>query len=264
MGKLDDYIDLVCKDLKGNDEELTIMKQEMKNHLLQSVEELKLQGKSQEDSINIAIDRFGEVDILKNQLKEVYNVEKNFSKKIFNIALALLLMGIIALISQIYINYNSQNIGSKLLYSVEDMIKNDNTVSNKVLKTLFDDNSGKFKFNNKELKYIAVFKYPKDYNGNTDTTSLKYAEYIYPSIEELNNNLEKSGYIANAYSDKDYLSDNKWHISIGYITPKAQGVEYAVNTALKVFTIICIVSGLILFSISVLISIYHKKRVSFI
>jgi disulfide oxidoreductase YuzD len=261
MEKLDEYVELVCKNLKGNDDEIAIMKQEMKNHLLQSVEELKLQGKSQEDSIKIAMDRFGEVDILKNQLKEIYNVQKSFSKKIFNVALVLLFIGILALVSQIIINNNSNTIDSKLLYSIQNIIKNDNSISNENLKTLFNDSQSKFKFYNKELKYIAVYKYPKNYNGNTDADSFKDAQYIYPSIGELNDDLVSTGYIANAGSNQEYLSDNnKWNISIRYITPKSQWLEYAINTLLKIFIITCIVSSLVLFIISAFINIYHNKK----
>lgn len=261
MGKLDEYINLICKNLKGNDEEIAIMKQEMKNHLLQSVEEIKSQGKSQEESIKIAIDRFGEVDILKNQLKEIYNVQKSFSKKILNIAVVLLFIGIIALISQIAISHNSNSIDSKILYNIQDIIKNDNTISNENLETLFNDNNYKFKFYNEELKYIAVYKHPKNYNGNTDEDSFKDAQYIYPDIEELNDDLVRTGYVANARSDQEYLSDNnKWHVSIGYITPRSQWLDYAINTLLKIFIITCVVSSLVLFIISVFIKIYHNKK----
>ena len=55
-------------------------------------QQAKSEGKSQEESIKISIDRFGEVDILKNQLKEIYSVQKSFSKKIFNIVYLLFII----------------------------------------------------------------------------------------------------------------------------------------------------------------------------
>lgn len=261
MGKIDEYINSICKNLKGNDEEIAIMKQEMKNHLLQSVEEIKSQGKSQDESVKIAIDRFGEVDILKNQLKEIYDVQKSFSKKIFNIAVVLLFIGIIALVSQIAFSRNLNSIDSKILYSIQDIIKNDNTISNENLETLFNDNTNKFKFYNKELKYIAVYKFDKNYTGNMENDSFKDAQYLYPDTEQLNNDLAKIGYVANVSSDQVYLSDNnKWHISLGYIEPRSQWFEYLMNPILKIFIITCIVSSLVLFIISVCINIYHNKK----
>ena len=65
MDKLDRYINSICSKLKGRSEEITIVRQEMKNHLLQSIEELRKQGKSQDESIDIAINKFGQVEILK-------------------------------------------------------------------------------------------------------------------------------------------------------------------------------------------------------
>lgn len=263
MDKLDKYINSVCKNLKGNNEEIIIMKQELKNHLLQSVEDLKAQGKSQEESIDIAIDRFGEIDILKKQLKEVYNVQKSFSRRIFNIALVLLIIGIVSLISQIFINYNSQSVDTKLLYSIQNVLKSDEAVNDK-LKSLFEANGNKFKFYNKELKYIAVFKYPENYTGKTDTFTFKEAKYIYPSVDKLNNDLERTGYISNAGSDKEYVyNSNKWRISVHYITPRIQWLQYGINNIVNIIGIICIVSSSILFIISILINIYHKNRIDF-
>lgn len=265
MGKLDDYINLVCKNLKGNNEEIDIIRQEMKNHLFQSVEDLKSQGKSQEESINIAIDRFGQVDILKKQLKEIYNVQKSFSKRIFNIALVLLCIGIFSLISQVFIHYNSYSVDKNLLYSIQSTLKSDNGISNDKLKTLFQDNNNKFRFYNKELTYIAIFKYSNNYNGNIDEAPFKDADYIYPSVGNLNNDLERKGYITNAGSDKEYFTSNdKWRISIRYITPRILWLQYGLNNIVNIFGVMFIVSSLILFTIATFINIYHKKRVDFI
>lgn len=264
MDKLDKYINSICKNLKGNNEEIDIMKKEVKNHLLQSVEELKAQGKSREESIDIAIDRFGEIDILKKQLKEVYNVQKSFSRRIFNIALVILIIGIVSLISQIFIHYNSQSVDTKLLYSIQNTLKSDDGAVNDKLKSLFEANGNKFKFYNKELKYIAVFKYPENYTGNIDTSPIKEAKYIYPSVDKLNKDLKRTGYISNASSDREYVANNsKWRISVHYVTPRLQWMQYGLNNIVNIIGIICIVSSSILFIISILINIYHKNRIDF-
>ncbi|WP_242946860.1 permease prefix domain 1-containing protein [Clostridium haemolyticum] len=53
MGQIDRYVNSVYRHIGGN-------KEEMKNHLLQLVEELKSKGKSEDESISIAIKQFGE------------------------------------------------------------------------------------------------------------------------------------------------------------------------------------------------------------
>lgn len=265
MDKLDRYINSVCKNLKGKNEQISIIRQEMKNHLLQSVEELKRQGKSQDESIDIAINRFGEVDILKKQLKQVYTIEKSFSRKISNTAVILLIIGVIFLIFQNFIQYNARYIDTKILYDVQNIIKSNNDASSGKLETLFKENNNKFKFYNKQLKYIAVFKYPKDYNGNIDIDSFKDAKSIYPSYDQLNNDLKRIGYISNAWSGKEYLTtNNKWYISVHYITPRIQWLQYGINNILNIFITICIVSSIVLFAISSFVNIHHKRKVKFI
>lgn len=265
MDKLDRYINSVCKNLKGRNEEIIVIRQEMKNHLLQSIEELKKQGKSQDESIDIAINRFGQVDILKKQLRQVYTIEKSFSRKINNMAFILLIIGVMFLIFQNFIKYNSSYIDTKILYDVQNIIKSNNDVSSGKLETLFKENNNKFKFYNKELKYIAVFKYPPNYNGNMDIDSFKDAKSIYPSYAQLNNDLKRIGYISNAWSDKEYLTtNNKWYISVHYIKPRIQWLQYGINNILNIFIIICIVLSIVLFIISSFINIYHKGKVEFI
>ncbi|WP_333861452.1 permease prefix domain 1-containing protein [Clostridium sp.] len=265
MDKLDRYINSICSKLKGRSEEITIVRQEMKNHLLQSIEELRKQGKSQDESIDIAINKFGQVEILKEQFKKVYTIEKSFSRKIINIAFILLIIGLLCLLFQNFIRYGSGHLDTKVLYDVQDIIKSDNDVSKDKLKALFEENSNKFKFYNKELKYIAVFKYPKNYNGSIDKDSFEDAESIYPSYTQLNTDLKKMGYISNACSGKEYLTINdKWYISVHYITPKIQWIQYGINNILNMFIIICLLSSMILSIISFFLNMYHKRKVELI
>ncbi len=46
----------------------------MRTHLIESVEELKLEGFSEKESIRIALERFGEINEIRGELKTV--VEK--------------------------------------------------------------------------------------------------------------------------------------------------------------------------------------------
>ncbi|RXI49392.1 hypothetical protein DP130_04885 [Clostridium tetani] len=81
MKKVDKYIELIYKDVCGDDEEINITKQEMKNHLLQIIEELKLEGKSEEESIDIAISRFGNTNQIRNELKKIMESRKDPVKR---------------------------------------------------------------------------------------------------------------------------------------------------------------------------------------
>jgi glycopeptide antibiotics resistance protein len=52
------------------------MKSEMKFHLIETVEELKKEGKSEEESIRIAISRFGEIPQIKSELSSVIPITR--------------------------------------------------------------------------------------------------------------------------------------------------------------------------------------------
>lgn len=263
MDKLDDYINLVCKNLEGNDDEIIIMKQEMKNHLLQSVEELESQGKSQEESIKIAIERFGEVTLLKNQFKDIYKTKKIISKKACIITLVLLIVGIIALISKELFIYNSNKICSQLLDDIQYVSLKDNGISEENLKTLYNNNIAKYRFYNKDLKYIAVYKYPVNYDGKIGSGTYKNAECVYPSAEELNTILNKNGYIANSSSSSRFVTDNnKWFISIHYLTPRVQWLNSLVYNLLYPLGITCIVLSIVPLIFSIFTNIYRSKKVN--
>ncbi|NFD30842.1 hypothetical protein EXN57_09630 [Clostridium botulinum] len=116
MKRVDKYIDLVYKNVEGNKEEINIMKQEMKSHLVQSIIELQQEGKSEEESINIAISRFGEVNQIKDELREIYSFHKRFSKNILIAALIVLFIGTVSLITKSF--------GYKLTEMTMDSVNN--------------------------------------------------------------------------------------------------------------------------------------------
>ena len=116
MERVDRYINSVYKNVEGDKEEINIMKQEMKSHLLQSIIELQQEGRSEEESINIAISRFGEVNQIKNELREIYSFHKRFSKNILIVALIVLFIGTVSLITKSF--------GNKLTEMTMDGVSN--------------------------------------------------------------------------------------------------------------------------------------------
>ena len=59
MKQIEDFVDSVYHGVGGNEKEIQELKAEMKGHLLEAVHELKKEGKSEQEAINIAIERFG-------------------------------------------------------------------------------------------------------------------------------------------------------------------------------------------------------------
>jgi hypothetical protein len=69
--RIDQFVDAVYSDL-GESKEIHDLREEMRNHLLQSARDLKAQGYSEEESVRLAIERFGDVVNLKRGLHSLY------------------------------------------------------------------------------------------------------------------------------------------------------------------------------------------------
>ncbi|NFD78938.1 MFS transporter [Clostridium botulinum] len=257
MKRVDKYIDLIYKNVEGNKEEINIMKQEMKSHIVQSVIELQQEGKSEEESINIAINRFGEVNQIKDELREIYSFHKRFSKNILIVALVVLFIGTASLITKSFGN----KLTEMTMDSVSNAIRQSDEIPKDKIRKLFEKNKRILKYDNKNLKYIAVFKYPKDYKLelDRDIEKLEEAKYTYPSMEDLNKELKRIGYIANAGEQGGLISDknnNKYSIRIGYIAPNSQWV---INNLPNIFIIGCFVTYWILFGVWATVKAYRTN-----
>ncbi|QAA34078.1 permease prefix domain 1-containing protein [Clostridium manihotivorum] len=91
MKEIDNYINSIYKNADDDFEEIEEMKSVMRQHLIETVEELKREGKSESESIKIAIERFGEAPGIKDELSKVIP----FTRKHFSVGLFVVL-GMIA------------------------------------------------------------------------------------------------------------------------------------------------------------------------
>lgn len=69
--KIDTYVDSVYEGF-AETEEVLELKEEMRAHLIQSTQDLKGKGYSEEESVHMAIERFGDTDHLKRGLGSLY------------------------------------------------------------------------------------------------------------------------------------------------------------------------------------------------
>lgn len=76
MNKLDKYIETIYKDLDNKNENLEDLKLDMKNNLLEAVYELKAEGYTESESIDIVINRMGSSEDLKCEISNIFNVKK--------------------------------------------------------------------------------------------------------------------------------------------------------------------------------------------
>ncbi|WP_070119315.1 permease prefix domain 1-containing protein [Bacillus marinisedimentorum] len=101
MKQIDKYVNSIYKDVAGDKQEIEDLRQEMRSHLLEAVEELKAKGKTEEEAIRIAIENFGGKNQIVKGLAEFFKVQKKFTNYVLSFALIFLVVGIFFLISSI-------------------------------------------------------------------------------------------------------------------------------------------------------------------
>ncbi|OBZ12524.1 MULTISPECIES: permease prefix domain 1-containing protein [Bacillales] len=96
MSQIELFVDSVYKNASGNKQEMQELKAEMKSHLLEAVHELKIEGKSEQEAIEIAIERFGGEKEMRAVVSLLFKAQKIFAKRVLYIAFAFLLISLVA------------------------------------------------------------------------------------------------------------------------------------------------------------------------
>ncbi|MEB2300459.1 permease prefix domain 1-containing protein [Lysinibacillus xylanilyticus] len=88
MKQIDDYLNQLYQGL--NSSEAKESKKEMKMHILEVVNELKSEGKNENEAVKIALNRFGEKKHLNGGLYSLFNSQKKLQVTFLKLELLLL------------------------------------------------------------------------------------------------------------------------------------------------------------------------------
>lgn len=94
MRQIDSYVDEVYHNVGGSKKEIEELKEEMKIHLLEAVHELKAEGKSEQEAIEMAINRFGGEQEIRSVVGHIFRAQKTFAKSILIIAVSILVFSL--------------------------------------------------------------------------------------------------------------------------------------------------------------------------
>lgn len=128
--KIDEYVDQVYRHAKGNDQEIQELKLEMKNHLLETVQELQAEGLSENQAVQIAKERFGEVTELRNLVNQLFERQKNFGKWVLSIGIGLLLITVIAAVFTLINGSNQAVEQADIAYAIGEIAGNRDELAN--------------------------------------------------------------------------------------------------------------------------------------
>ncbi|WP_102261547.1 permease prefix domain 1-containing protein [Mesobacillus jeotgali] len=92
MKQIDVFVDSVYHGLGGNEVEIQELKAEMKSHLVEAVHELRTEGKTEQEAIEIAIQRFGGEKEMRSIVGQLFKAQKNFAKWVLILAMMFLII----------------------------------------------------------------------------------------------------------------------------------------------------------------------------
>lgn len=130
MKKIEDYVDKLYRNAKGDAKEIKDLKMEMKSHLIETVEELKSEGFSEDEAIQVAKERFGEIHELRALVSEMVQTQKSFGRRILYFALSVLAISTALFVLILTINSNQESKQAIIAYEIADMVSGKESLSN--------------------------------------------------------------------------------------------------------------------------------------
>ena len=143
MKQIDKYVDSVYRKARGNKKEIDELKSEMKSHLLEAMNELKESGKTEQEAIDIAIERFGEEKEIRSVIAQLFKAQKTFAKWVLYVGISILLIS--TAVFGYFLNIGNKQVieYSDTAYAIEEIMENEKDLEarDKQIKQLLVDKS---------------------------------------------------------------------------------------------------------------------------
>ncbi|MGI8384060.1 permease prefix domain 1-containing protein [Robertmurraya sp. P23] len=129
MKQIEAFVNSVYQNVGGNRNEIQELKAEMKSHLLEAVHELKSQGKSEQQAIELAIERFGGEQEMRSVVSQLFQAQRTFAKWVLYLAIVVLLFTATAFGVVWSIEEENANENSIVATQILDILHNRNHIS---------------------------------------------------------------------------------------------------------------------------------------
>ncbi|WP_020008117.1 permease prefix domain 1-containing protein [Salinicoccus albus] len=234
MKQIEEYVEKVYRHAKGNDKEVQELKIEMKNHLVETVYELKSEGFSEEEAMRIAKERFGEVNELRSQINQIVQTQKFFGKRILYIGLSLLLVSIALFGIILAANSGQESDQAIIAYEIADLVADTEVLSSA------DENQIQSLIQNapyiKEVKAYSTGDLIVNHNAISSEPLYKIEREMWGPLT----------FLLNTYS---YGTDDSFVV--------LEVTDYRIFAAMILFA--GLASSGTLFAIRLIINVYHRK-----
>ncbi|WP_261134314.1 permease prefix domain 1-containing protein [Bacillus sp. Marseille-Q3570] len=129
MKQIDAFVESVYQNVRGSEKEIIELKAEMKNHLLETVQDLLNEGKSEQEAVTIAIERFGGENEVRSVVNQLFKVQKIFAKRLLYIAIGVLVITVIIFSSYWVKAQSNANELSIIRTAINDVMENEESIT---------------------------------------------------------------------------------------------------------------------------------------
>jgi len=181
MKQIEAFVDSVYQNAGGNKKEIKELKAEMRSHLLEAAHELKKEGKSEQEAVQLAIERFGGEQEMRSEISQLYRKQRLFAKGVLFAALTILIVAIFSF---------------QFLYQRDELVSHDfpHRFNEKIIHSLKDHESiteevkkevESIVQTNKRIQKIEIYQ-TKDLEGGELFNYLENSKPIYSYSQEVN------------------------------------------------------------------------------
>lgn len=247
MKQIESFVDEVYSSVGGNKKEIEELKAEMKNHLLEAVHELKSEGKSEQEAIELAIERFGGEKEMRSVVGQLFKTQKIFAKRVLYIALSFLVLTSIVCVVLWAMDEADMNENLTVAREIINRLEGNEAISEDMKKGIFALVEDKDQILNLQIYKMSDVERVSEtgsvsYHWNEATPVYEYGVFNSPSKPKWM--LIDLGY---------FLGSNEWYVEME-------------STTLWSFTSFIFISGIAvyatLFTIWATINAYHHRRIN--
>lgn len=200
---IEKYVSNLAIGIQASSNEIKDFKNEMKANLLSSVYDLLSEGYEEINAVELAIQRFGEVDSMKTEIKEIYKTKYLYAKKLLNITIIVGILGVLLSFGGvIWKNYSIDKPINDIYSIVEQNMGNASNPITDNMKNNLKDKVDKFS----AIDFVTLKIFDKNSKYINTDMNLKY-DYNYAPrmiIDEFGNSRPKilSRFVSYAQSSK--------------------------------------------------------------
>jgi len=205
--QIEKFVHSIYRNIDGDKEEISDLKEEMYLHLIESVKTLQSQGKTEDEAVRIAIEQFGGRRLIMKELSHFFSTQKQLAHVVLAISLISFIVGIILLGNAVLEIREFR--GDRLEFTSEILNIIDET--NNLTETKEDNIENIFERYQDHINKLAVFKVDEDLSSwvSNNPGTQNAPVNVYPiSYEKANIVINKDGILTN----KDDITTSKYDL----------------------------------------------------